>query len=60
MRIFTQIREMLSTNKDILLKLEILEKKATGNDADIQMIFEALKKLLNPQQEPRPRIGFKP
>ena len=51
---------MLSTNKDILLKLEILEKKATGHDADIQMIFEVLKKLLNPPQEPRPRIGFKP
>jgi ribosomal protein L23 len=59
-RIFTQIREMLLTNKDILLKLEQLEKKATGHDQDIQLIFEALKKLLNPPQEPRQRIGFKP
>ena len=29
-------------------------------DKDIQLIFEALKKLLNPPQEPRQRIGFKP
>lgn len=59
-RIFTQIREMLLTNKDILLKIEQLEKKATRHDEDIQMIFEALKKLLNPPLEPRQRIGFKP
>jgi len=59
-RIFTQIREMLLTNKDILLKIERLEKKAANQDEDIQLIFEALKKLLNPPQEPRQRIGFKP
>jgi len=58
-RIFTQIREMLLTNKDILLKLEVLEKNANQHNKDIQMIFEALKGLLNPPQEPRPRIGFK-
>ena len=58
-RIFTQIREMLLTNKDILLKLEVIEKNANQHNKDIQMIFEALKGLLNPPQEPRPRIGFK-
>ncbi len=59
-RIFTKLREMVLTNKDILLKLEQLEKKVTGQNADIQIIFGALKKLLNPPQEPRRRIGFKP
>ena len=58
--IFVKMREMLSTNKDILLKIELLEKKGTGHDKDIQLIFGALKKLLNPPQEPRQRIGFKP
>ena len=58
--IFVKMREMLSTNKDILLKIEQLEKKGTGHDKDIQLIFGALKKLLNPPQEPRQRIGFKP
>lgn len=59
-RIFTRMREMLLTNKDILLKLEQLENKVSGHDENIKMIFEALKQLLNPPQEPRKRIGFKP
>jgi phage regulator Rha-like protein len=58
--IFVKMREMLSTNKDILLKMQQMEKKLTGHDEDIKLIFEALKQLLNPPQEPRKRIGFKP
>jgi hypothetical protein len=58
-RIFTKLREMLLTQKDILLKLEQMEKKITGHDEDIQMIFSALKQLLNPPAEPRRKIGFK-
>ena len=58
-RIFTRIHEMLLTNKDILLKVEQLEKKVSGHNDDIKLIFNVLKKLLNPPQEPRQRIGFK-
>ena len=58
-RIFTQMREMLLTHKDILSKLEQLERKATEHDDDIQIIFKYLKQLLNPPKEPRPRIGFR-
>ncbi len=58
-RIFTKLREMVITHKDILLKLEQLEKKVTGHDEHIKMIFQALKQLLNPPQEPRRRIGFR-
>jgi phage regulator Rha-like protein len=57
--IFVRMREMLSANKDILLKLEQLEKKITGHDQDIKMIFSALKQLLKPPQEPRTRIGYR-
>jgi len=39
--------------------LEQLEKKVTGHDENIQMIFQALKQLLNQPQEPRRRIGFR-
>ena len=59
-RIFTRLKEMLLTNKDILLKLEQLENKVSGHDENIKLIFEYLKKLLTPPQEPRKRIGFKP
>ena len=58
-RIFTQIREMLLTNKDILLKLEQIEKKVTGHEADIKIIFSALKQLLTQPPKPRTRIGFR-
>ena len=58
-RIFTKLREILFTHKDILLKLEQLEKKVTAHDENIQMIFSALKQLLNPPKTPRKRIGFK-
>ena len=58
--IFVKMREILSTNKDILLQLQKMEKKLTSHDADIRMIFEALKRLLSPPVQPRKRIGFKP
>ena len=57
--IFVKLREMLSAHKDVLLKLEQIEKKVTGHNNDIQLIFEYLKRLLNPPQEPRRRIGFR-
>ena len=60
-RIFTKMKEMLLTNKDILLKLHKIESKLIGHDDDIKLIFEYLKKLLSPPPiEPRKRIGFKP
>jgi len=59
MRIYTKMREMLSTHTDILLKLEQLERKVDGYDEDIQLIFMHLKRLIDPPQEPRPRIGFR-
>jgi hypothetical protein len=58
-RIFTKLREMLLTHKDILLKLEQLEKQVLQNSDEIQLIFTALKQLLNPPMEPRKPIGFK-
>ena len=57
--IFVRLREMLLTRKDILLKLEQLEKQVIQNSGDINRIFSALKQLLNPPSAPRPRIGFK-
>lgn len=66
-RVFSKIREMLLTHKDILLKLEQVEKKLMRQNGkmkkyeeDIQVIFKALKQLINPPQPPRERIGFKP
>jgi phage regulator Rha-like protein len=59
-RIFSKMKEMLLSNKDNLLQMQKIEKKLTGHDNDIKLIFEYLKRLLNPPQGPRKRIGFKP
>ena len=65
-RVFTRMREMLLTHKDILVKLEQIEKtllqhdtRMNKHDEQIQLIFGALKQLLNPPTEPRPRVGFR-
>lgn len=58
-RIFHRMREMISTHKDILLKLEQLENKVSNHDEDIRLIFDYLKQLLNPVSAPRDVIGFK-
>ena len=59
-RIFTKMRELLLSNKDILLKLEKMEKDVKGNKEDIAVIFKALKQLLEQPKPKRNMIGFKP
>ena len=58
-RIFTRLREALLDNKEVLLKLEQLEKQTGKNSEDIKMIFTALRQLLTPERPPREQIGFK-
>lgn len=58
-RIFTKLREMVLTSKDILLKLEQIERKVGQHDDDIKLIFDYLKELLNPPPKPIRKIGFK-
>ena len=58
-RIFTKMREMILTNKEILLQLEKIENKLAKHDEDIILIFKYLRELLNPPLPPRHRIGFR-
>ncbi len=65
-RVFIRMREILFENKDILLKLEQMERIVTEqngvvnkHEQDIQLIFSALKELLNPTISKRKPIGFK-
>ena len=58
--VFVKLREMLLTHKDILLKLEQLERQVIQNSEEIQTIFSAVRGMLNPPRPPRRPIGFKP
>ncbi len=63
-RLFSKMRKMVLTHKDILMKLEQLERNDTEQDRNIQLIFEYLKQLEQAKQEDlelktRKKIGFK-
>ena|SRR5687768_16308470 len=57
-RVFSKMKELLLNNKDILLKLEKMEKDVKENKEDIAIVFDALKQLLNTPQPKRRMIGF--
>jgi len=59
-RLFSKMRKMLLTHKDLLLKLEEMEKKISGQDMKIGQIFNYLKQFIKEQETPREPIGFKP
>jgi hypothetical protein len=66
MRIFTKLKEAILENKDILIKIEKMEKKLLKQDEsnermekELQIVFNALKKLLNSPQPERNKIGYK-
>jgi hypothetical protein len=57
--IYIKMRELVLTHKDILLKLEQLEKRVGTQDENIAMIFQYLRKFIDIQEKPRKAIGFK-
>jgi hypothetical protein len=50
----------MATHKDLAHKIEALERKYGEHDQEIQVIFKAIKKLLEPPTKPTRRIGFDP
>jgi hypothetical protein len=59
-RVFNQMREVLMSYKDVLLKLDQLEQQTLQHTGDIRIIFDYLKQLLTPpEQQKRTRIGFR-
>ena len=58
MRAFVHLREILSTHKDLVHKLEALEQKYGVHDRQIRGIFEAIRQLMSPEAKPQRRIGF--
>lgn len=59
MRIYTKRKGMVMDHKDILLKLEKLERTVSNHDENFKVVFIYLKELLNPKVEPMRKIGFK-
>ena len=56
MRTFTKLREMILTHKDLQRKIESMEGKY---DHQFKIVFGAIKRLLEPPEKPKSRIGFR-
>jgi uncharacterized protein Yka (UPF0111/DUF47 family) len=55
MRAFTKLRQMLATHDDLRRKIEGIEQKY---DQLFQVVFDAIKLLLEAEKKPKPKIGF--
>lgn len=58
-RVFTKMREMLLTHKDLLIEMEVIRKKIGGQDEKIELIFNYLQQFIKEQETPRVPVGFK-
>ncbi len=55
MRAFTQLRQMLATHRGLKKKIEEMEAKY---DEQFQVVFQALRQLLDEEEKPKRKIGF--
>lgn len=58
-RAFVKLREMLSMNKELVQKLAQLERKIEKHDAEIKLIFDAIRQLMAPPASGEKKIGFR-
>ncbi len=56
MRTFVYLRKWMSGNRSLARKVDRLEKKY---DEQFQSVFNVIKKLIQQEQKPRTKIGFK-
>jgi len=61
--VFVKMREMLLTHKDLIMKIEKIERNVEGHGHEIKVLFEYIKKLIEEKeqkvdQESRKRIGY--
>ena len=61
MRAFIELRESVLHFSQIRTKLDELERKVRDNRVNIQAIFNAIRRLMEPTtRKPKPKIGFHP
>jgi len=54
-RTFIKLREILLTHGELRRKIEAMERKY---DQQFRVVFDAIRKLLEPSEKPKRRIGF--
>jgi ORF6N domain len=63
-RVFVQLRKMIMTHKDLIIKVENIERQMDGQGHEIKVLFDYIKRLIEDKEETeaqqsRKRIGYK-
>lgn len=58
-RIFIKMRELLLSNKDILLQLNQMQTLINGHEDRIDAIYNYLKQFIQDQNKPRMEVGYR-
>ena len=56
MRAFVKLRKLISSHKELLNKIEKMEKKY---DYQFKIVFEAIRQMMTPPEKVKPEIGFR-
>lgn len=57
MRTFIKLRNILAEHKDLLKRIETMER---GYDRQFRIVFQIIRELTNPPEKPKKQIGFHP
>ena len=57
-RAFLRLRQFLATHKELAAKLAELESRVEEHDEEITALFEAIRRLMEPPDQPAKPIGF--
>jgi len=57
---FIRLRQMALSVEDLARKVDTLERGFRQHGEQFQVVFDALRQLLNPPEMPKPQIGFHP
>ncbi|MBI5150416.1 MAG: ORF6N domain-containing protein [Candidatus Omnitrophica bacterium] len=57
---FIRLREVVATHKELICKLQDLERKVGHHDGEIKVLFEAIRHLTAEPEKSKGRIGFHP
>ena len=59
MRAFVRFRQVLADHKELAKRLDSLERKVVGHEANFKAVFDAIRQLMElPEPTGRNRIGF--
>ncbi|QCX40668.1 ORF6N domain-containing protein [Aureibaculum algae] len=56
---FVKMREIFTDNLNLKLEIEQIKKKLSNHDKNIELVFNYLDELIDKNEEPRNRIGYK-